>query len=240
MGVSVQYPTVEDFAANAVGLQGKIELIWQPLYDWQVYPTAGIAALPFFTVPQGGGFSAQPIAAAAPKTINDTNLTQPGMLPAPQSFWADGLEIVIEAGGTATANLWSVAVPSVFLAAQAAASTVLLNDFNIIARSGLAIFSIMQKVYYQEGPLHRFPQRSSVRADLGLATTSATAGSLATQFPRTEGIGVRFAPGYGIATSSNFALNLVWPALVPTTAPGSGFNARIGAFLNGWLFRAAQ
>jgi hypothetical protein len=238
--VNVQYPTVEDFAANAVGINGKIELIWQPLYDWNVYPTAGIAALPFFTVPQGGRFSAQPIAAAAAKTEADTNLTQPGMLPAPQSFWVDGLEMIVEPGGSATANLFAPANPTIVLAAQAAASNVIARDFTLIAGSGLVKFSIMQKTYYQESPISRFPQRSAVRADLSAATTSATAVSLTTTLPRVEGNGVRFAPGYGIATSSNFAVTVTWPALVPTTAPGSGFNARIGCILNGWLFRAAQ
>lgn len=238
--VSVQYPTVEDFAANAVGINGKIELIWQPLYDWQIYPTAGIAALPFFTVPQGNGFSSQPIAAAGPKTEADTNLVTASALPAPQSFWVDGLEVVIEPGATATANLWAAANPTIVLAAQAAASNVIAQDFSQISKSGLLKFNIMQKTYYQESPLHRFPQRSCVRADLSAASTSATAVSLTTTFARTEGQMVRFAPGYGIATSTNFNVNLTWPALVPTTAPGSGFNARIGVFLNGWLFRAAQ
>ena len=240
MRANVQYPTIEDFAANAVGINGKIELIWQPLYDFQIYPTAGITALPFFTVPQGGGFSSAAIAAASPKTAIDSNLTQAGILPAPQSFWVDGIEVLIEPGGVATANLWAPTVPTIFLAAGAAASNVIATDFEKIATSGLLQFSIMQKIYYQEGPLHRFPQRSSMRMDNALASTSATSGSLSTTFCRTEGGAVRFDPGYGIATTANFAVNLTWPALVTTSAPGSGFNARIGVFLNGWLFRAAQ
>lgn len=237
---TVQYPTMQDFMANAVGINGKVELIWQPLYDWNIYPTAGIAALPFFATPQGQGFSAQPIAAAAPKTIHDTNLTQAGMLPAPQSFWVDGIEICIDPGSTATANLFGNAVPTTILAAQAAASTPTYNDYNIIARSGLLTFSIMQKNYYQEGPLYRFPQRSFVKNGCSLASTSATAASIAIQEGHAEGVGVRFDPGYGIATTCNFGVTINWPANVVTTAPGSGFNARIGCFLNGWLFRAAQ
>jgi len=238
--VEIKYPTIEDFAANAVGIKGKIELIWQPLYDFFVYPTAGIGQLPFFTIPQGQGFSAQPIAAAAPKTEADTNLTQPGMLPSPQSFWVDGLEITVESGSTATANLFGNAVPTVFAAANAAAVGAPINDFNIISRSGLVKFSIMQKTYYQESPISRFPPRTAVRFDNSLSTTSATAGALATFCGRSEGNEVRFEPGYGIESTSNFAVTISWPALVVTTAPGSGFNARIGCFLNGWLFRAAQ
>lgn len=238
--VSVQYPTIEDFAANAVGINGKIELIWQPLYDWNIYPTAGIANLPFFANGIGSGFSAQPIAAAGPKTIADTNLTQGGILPAPQCFWVDGIDVCVDPGSTATANLFGNAVPSYFAAAVAAAVSGAFNDHYIISKTGTLTFTIMQKVYYQEGPLLRFPQRSAVRGDLAVSTTSGTVGEIGIALPRSEGIPVRFDPGYGINTTSNFGVTLTWPALVVTTAPGSGFNARIGVFLNGWLFRAAQ
>lgn len=231
-----QYPTLEDFAANAVGLSGKIELIWQPLYDYQIYPTAGIATLPFFQVPQGQGFSSQQVAAATPKTIADTNLTQAGMLPAPQSFWVDGLEVTIDPGSSATANLFANVVPTALVAIAAATNFASLNDYVAIAKSGLLTFSIMQKTYYTESPLYRFPSRTAQRVDASLSNNSATTNSIGIISPRTEGTGVRFDPGYGIATTCNFAVNLTWPALVTTAAA----NARIGVFLNGWLFRAAQ
>ncbi len=236
--MNVTYPTIEDFAANAVGISGKIELIWQPLYDWNIYPTAGIANLPFFQNPQGTGFSAQPVAAATPKTAADTNLTQTGLLPAPQSFWVDGIEVQVDPGSTATANLFGNPLPSQFNATAAAAVTGPTNDHNAIVRSGLLTFSIMQKNYYQEGPLYRFPPRTAVKVSGGvsLAGTNAQPGEKDVLQPYVEGIGVRFDPGYGIATTCNFAVLLSWPALVPTAA----FNARIGLFLNGWLFRAAQ
>src|ERR1035437_5269490 len=112
MAINLQYPTVEDFAAQAVGINGKIEMIWQPLYDWNIYPTAGIAQLLFFQTPQGSGFSTQPIAAAGPETEADTILIQPGQLPAPQAFWVDDIECQIDPGGTATANLYSAYVPT--------------------------------------------------------------------------------------------------------------------------------
>ena len=234
------FPTLNDFAQNEVGIKGKVELIWQPLFDWNIYPTAGIGQLNFFATPIGQGQSAQQAAAAAAKNPSDTNLSQTGMLPAPQAFWVDGIEVCIDPGGSATANLWQVAVPTIVLAAAAAASNVIANDFARISKSGILTFSIMSKIYYQESPLNRFPQRSAVRADAAYGDNSATAVSLSTTLPRTEGAGVRFDPGLGISSSTNFAVNIQWPALVTTTAPGSGFNARIGVFLNGWLFRAAQ
>lgn len=231
------YPNVEAFAANAVGLKGKIELIWQPIYDWNIYPTAGILNLPFFATAQGQGQSAQPIAAAAVKSPADTNLTQAGTLPAPQSFWCDGIEVQIDAGSTATANLFANAVPTFFAAAEAAAISAPLNDWVVIARSGTLAFSIMQKNYYQDGPLYRFPQRAAARIDAGVANTSATTSELGIAMPYSFGKPVRFIPGWGIKTTTNFGVTLSWPAV---RATASGFNARIGVFLNGWLFRAAQ
>ena len=234
------YPTLQDFSKYQVGINGKMELIWQPLYDWNIYPLAGVAQILAFNTQQGQGQSAQPIAAAAPKSAADTNLVLSSMLPAPQAFWLDGIECVIEPGGTATANLYANAESTVFLAAQAAAATTIINDFNIIAKSGRLDLNIMQKNYYSESPLYRFPQRAASRADMFAQTSSATTGSVVSMYPRCEGTGVRLDPGLGIATTTNFGVTLTWTTVVPTTAPGSGFNARIGVFLNGWLFRAAQ
>ena len=237
---AMAFPTLDDFARNQVGIAGKVELIWQPLYDYNIYPTAGAAQLLFFATPQGAGFSSQPIAAAAPKSIGDTNMVLAGMLPAPQAFWLDGIEVVIDTGGTATANLYSNNEATIFLAAAAAAATTKTNDLNIIAKSGRLDLTIMQKNYYSESPLYRFPHRSATRADMFMQTSSATTGAIISEYPRTEGVGVRFDPGLGIASQTNFGVALTWTTPAVTTAPGSGFNARIGVFLNGWLFRAAQ
>jgi hypothetical protein len=148
----------------------------------------------------------------------------------------------VDPGGTATANLYSVAPESVFLGTAAAASTTTLNDCNRILRSGLLQFTIMQKIYYQESPLYRLPPRTNVmyQGDVALCGTNAQPGSLATMQAIAGGQGVHLDPGLGIASMTNFGVTITWPALVTTGAPGSGFNARLGVFLNGWLFRAAQ
>jgi len=233
---NVNYPTIDDFQANEVGIIGKTEILWQPLYDYAVYPTAGIGVLPFFQVPQGQGFTSQQVAAATAKTFADTNMTQAGQLPSPQAFWVDGIEVSIEPGSIATANLWADVLPSAFVAVAAATNFPGVNDFLIVAKSGLLQFSIMQKNYYQDGPLTRFPQSVAARYDGALASNSATTGGLATYLPRLAGTPCRFEPGFGIGTMENFNCQLTWPALVATAAN----NARIGVHLNGWLFRAAQ
>jgi len=236
-GVLSKYPTLTDFARNQVGINGKVEIYWQPLFDWNLYPTAGTAQILVFQNPQGQGQSAQPIAAAAPKTNADTNLTQPGQLPAPQAFWIDGFEIQVDAGSVATANLFAIQTPNAFAAVAAAAVQSGEVDVNSILSSGVFSFSVMQKEYYREGPLYRIPPRVNLRLDSSLASNSATTAEVSKAKLRAEGNPVRIDPGLGIATSANFQAQMTWPALVATT---SGFNARIGVFMNGWLFRAAQ
>lgn len=239
---NVKYPTLQDFTENAVGIRDKVELIWQPIYDWVIYPTGGLANVPFFQVPQGQGWSAQPLAAAAVKTADDTNLMQAGLLPSPQCFWVDGMEFAVDPGGTATANLFTHAVPSVYLGTAAAASTINLNDSNFILRSGLVTLRIMDKIYFQDGPLYRFPPSASMRYDgnMAICGTNAQPGSLSTMEANSIGPSVRFEPGYGIKETTSFGVNIHFTPTVVTTAPGSGFNARIGCRLNGWLIRAAQ
>jgi hypothetical protein len=238
-GLTSKYPTLQDFARNQVGIQGKIEIYWQPIFDWNIYPTAGLNQMLVFSTAQGAGQSAQPIAAAAPKTNADTNLTSSGMLPAPQAFWVDGWEISVDPGSVNTANLFALQTPNVFAAANAVAVQSGEVDANIILSSGIFSFSIMQKEYYREGPLYRFPARSQVTFDASLASNSAAGGvgEVAKAKLYADGAPVRIDPGLGIATTTNFQVALTWPALVATP---SGFNARIGCFMNGWTFRAAQ
>lgn len=240
--VQIKYPTIQDFAENAVGIKDKIELIWQPLYDWVLFPTAGAALIPFFQVPQGQGWSAQPLAAAAVKTVADTNLTQPGLLPSPQCFWVDGIEVYFDPGAVATANLFAHAIPTVYLGTAAAASTVNLNDCNMVLRSGTLSFTIMQKEYYRDGPLYRLPPRAFMEyhGNQSICGTNAQPGSLSTMGAHGNGSCVRFEPGYGIKETTNFGVTIGFTPPVVTTAPGSGFNGRLGVFLNGWLFRGAQ
>lgn len=233
------YPQLQEFVKNSVGVKGKIEIIWQPLFDWIIYPTAGIAQLLFFQNPQGAGNSSQPIAAAAAKTAGDTNMTQNGQLPAPQAFWIDGIEVAVDPGSSATANLFAIQVPTLFNATAAATVQAGENDVNAILSSGVLSLTVMQKEYYRESPLYRFPPRAGIRIDAAVAAagTNAQPAGFGKAKLRAAGQGVRLDPGLGIPTSANFAVTCSWPALVTTP---SGFNARVGCFLNGWLFRAAQ
>lgn len=234
-----EFPTLAQFAQNMVGELGKVEVLRQPLYDTILYPTAGILSVLMFQVPQGVGQSLESGAAAGtPKTINDTNMSVQGSLPAPQAYWLDGVEIAADPGSVATANLFVQQIPHAFAAANAAAVQAGDNDINAILSTGGAHLTILQKAYYDDAPLYRFPGRARLGYDgISVATTSATAGEVIAGKLNALGAPMRIDPGLGIMTSGNFALQLLWGALVPTS---SGFNARLKAYLTGWLFRAAQ
>ena len=59
-----------------------LEPINEPMYDTQVYPNAGVAALQFFTQGIGG------------RTLRETNIPIAGALPNPQQFHIYGLQLV--------------------------------------------------------------------------------------------------------------------------------------------------
>lgn len=230
------FPSLADFAKALVIKSDAIEIIKQPLYDYQIYPLAGIALLTYFQNPIGTGLSASPGNALAVKQSTDTNMQQQGQLPAPQAFWIEGIEVDVQPGSSAAANTFALQVPSAFAVASAATVQAGTTDVNAIYSTGCLTLNISNKNYYQEGPLYRFPTRSDLRLDSAIATTSGTVGEVAKEKINLNGERVKLAPGVGIMTSQAFNVTLTWPVIValPTN------NARVGVILNGWLFRAVQ
>jgi len=232
------YPTLEQFADNLATVMDKIECIQQPLYDFQVYPTAGLNQFLFFQQPQGAGFSASPGNAGATKVITDTNMTQNGLLPSPQAYFVEGIEVLVDPGSSAaTVNTYALQIPSAMVAAAAAGVQAGAHDVNAIYTGGVLQLSIGQKPYYTEAPLYQFPPSSTLAFDGAIASNSATAGEVLKEKLRAFGNLCKLDPGFGIMTGQNFLVTILFPALVATP---SGLNARIGVELTGWLFRAAQ
>lgn len=236
-----RYPSLDDFANALVVKMGAIEIIRQPIYDYIVYPTAGLANLTFFQFPIGQGAgangSASPGNAGNAKTIADTNMQAQGAFPAPQAFWAQSIECDFQPGSSAAANTFAVQNPSNVAAAAAAAVQAGANDASTFYNSGSLTLAIGQKPYYQEGPLFRFPTRPILRLDVSVASNSATAVEVVKEKFSVDGELVTLDPGLGIMTSMNFGVTLAWPAVVATP---SGFNGRVGIVLDGYLFRAVQ
>lgn len=230
------FPSLDQMAKALAIDVNAIEIVKQPLYDYNLYPLAGLINLPFFQTQQGAGLSTSPGNANQVKQLSDTNMINGGSLPAPQAFWINGIEVDVQPGSSAAANTYANQVPAGFAAAAAATVQSGEHDVNLVYTTGFLTLQISQKNYYQEGPLYRFPTRHDIHLDSALATTSGTAGEVTKAKLNLEGDMVSINPGVGIMTSQNFGVTLSWPVVValPTN------NARVGVILDGWLFRAVQ
>jgi hypothetical protein len=217
------------------------EVLKQSLYDFQIYPTAGNAALNFFQVAIGGANSASSGNATNPKVLGDTNMTQAGILPAPMMFFCNSVEVHADPGSVATANTFTIQTAASSVAAPAAATGAVqvgaVNDVNAILTGGALTFTIGQKVYLQEGPLFRFPPKCRFELDAAVTSNSATTAEVAFAKLKAGGRPYQLDPGIAIFSMQNFAVQLIWPVVIATP---SGFNARVGVVLDGWLFRAVQ
>ena len=237
MNLSQQYPTMQDFEKALALAQGAIEVIRQPLYDYNLYATAGVGNLQFFTFPQGQGLSVSPGNAGNAKQLTDTNLIVASQLPAPQAYWVASIEVDFEPGSSAAANTFAIQDPSAHVAQSTALVQAGENDkMNVLSSASLRLF-IGQKVYYEEGPLYRFPPRTCDYLDVAIASNSVTTAEDLKALIWQEGDRVILDPGFAIMTSMNFGVTLAWPAVVNTP---SGFNGRIGVILDGWQYRAVQ
>ena len=234
----LQVPTDADFQAARVTQAGQSEAVRQRLYDYQLYATAGVGQMNFFQVPIGAGITTSPGGVVgSPKTYGDTNMNLAGQLPSGMEYLVQSIEVPFYAGSVATANTYTMATVSLFAAANAAAVAAQLNDVNSFYQSGFLEFNILQKNYVREAPLVTFPPRNTLSFSGALATTSATAGEIATVFGRADGATYEIPGGILLQPAVNFVVSLNWPAAVATP---SGFNARVGVILDGWVKRAAQ
>lgn len=235
--MSSNYPTLNEMANNLAVDLGAVEVVKWELFDYLLYPAAGQTVLSFFLNGQGQGLSASPGNAGNPKSAADTNLTGAGVLPSPQAFWSEELELLVDPGSVSTANTYTPQVPSNFAAAAGVTIQAGSHDINAILTTGAFQYAVGQKPYYQCAPLHRLPSTVRIQMDTGIATSSGTAGEVVKEKTYATGRTLRLDPGVGIMTAMNFAVQLTWPVAIATP---SGFNARIGCVISGWLFRGVQ
>lgn len=231
-------PTAQDFQDYRVTNPGQSEIIRQRLYDWQLYATAGVTQLSFFSAGIGQGVtSAQGATVGAVKSQWDTNMTLGGQLPSGLSYLVESIEVIFAPGSVSTANTYTPANLSLFNAANSATVTNQLNDVNTFYQSGMLEFNVLSKNYLRETPLYCFPPKAALDIASGLATTSATAGLVANVLAKAAGRPYYVEPEISLQPAMNFEVLLRWPAAVAT---GSGFNARVGVILDGYMMRASQ
>lgn len=203
------------------------DVIWQPLYDYQLYPTAGALNFSFFSVPQGGGATSAFTAAAGVKTLQDTNMQLQGQLGAGNQFLVMGIEV----------EFWTSNVPGLFLAVAPTLAQQARNwdDVYTVLRNGLLTFTIQNRVYAQDTPLMKFPTQTGLE---GVAESSGTVAAVyaQTEYAVASGLSYNIVPVL-IKENQAFNVNISFPAAIATP---SGQDCRIGVRLCGKLIRNAQ
>jgi len=223
---------------NRVTIAGKNEVIRQSLYDYQLYPTAGLTSASFFQVPVGQGQSTQNGAVVGqPKTLGDTDIRSAGTLPAGNMFRIESIEVPFFAGSTSTASLWVPQIMTAFNAVAAATVGKASDDVNVFYSGGHLQLFILSKPYLDEAPLGRFPPKTHTEVRTAMATNSATTSEVINTFAYQSGRPYIMKPEITLTPTMNFQVTIDWLAAIATP---SGFNARFGVVLDGLLERSAQ
>lgn len=231
-------PTIQDLARFDVNRPDAQEVIYQPFYDFQLYATAGQQQFQFFQQAIGQGkTTAAGATVGAPKSKLDTNMTLSGQIPAPQAFLITGFEVYFIPGNSSTADTFVDALPSVAAAANAAAVMAAANDVSRVMQNGALRLFIGSKEYLYDTPLMKFVPSSFIGIDAATASTSATQSQVAAIGARPMGHAYTLPVEITLRANQNFAVTLEFGGAVATP---SGFNARIGVQMNGFLFRSAQ
>jgi hypothetical protein len=229
-------PTAADFNSRRVTNPSQSEIVRQRFYDFQLYATAGVSQLTFFSSPVGQGkTTAIGSTATTSKTLWDTNLELPNTLPSGKAFMIESIEVLYFPGSVSTADTYTTASPVVFNATPAAAVAAQLADVNMFYQSGMLELNVLSKNYLRETPLLAFPPKANFNYDSafsgsGTAEVGAVNG-------RAAGRPYYISPEIALQPAVNFEVVLRWPAAVATP---SGFNARVGVILDGYFMRASQ
>ena len=215
------------------------ELVYQPLYDWQLMPAGGAQVLNFFQLPQGQGVtSSLGATVGTSKTLNDTNMTVGGMLPSGMEFLIESIEVPFLPGSVSTANTYT---PAQFLNFNATAAATVgapwFNDVNTFYQGGRLEFTVLAKKFLIDSPLYKFIPKVQFMVDAAIASNSATTGEIIAGKTGLAGPLYELRPPISLQPTANFSIDLVWPAVV---AMPSGFIGRVGVTLQGYTLRAGQ
>jgi hypothetical protein len=231
-------PTAADFQSRRVTNPDQSEVVRQRFYDYQLYATAGVASMSFFSQPIGQGLTTAPGGTAGTaKTRWDTNLELPNTLPSGKAFMIESIEVLFFPGSVNTASTYTMQLLANFDATAADAAVAAFNDINSFYQSGMLELNVLSKNYLRETPLIAFPPKAFFDG-----SSAVTSNGAATGITSINAIGARGRPYYieptiALQPAVNFEIVLSWPAAVATP---SGFNARIGVILDGYFMRASQ
>lgn len=228
--------TPEYLSTHRVGVPGTKDVIWNPLFDFISYPSAGAQLFTFYANPQGQGTSSTPGAGAVPKQATDTNLTIGNQLTKGNEFYAIGSESLFYPG-VSNANLPLALLPGRALAAPTAAGQ-FVNDVWSVGNGGIKVLKIgTDRVYINDGPLFMFPPctRLALQAALAGQGTSSTGTGMQIEYAAWSGEPYTIVPIY-IESNQQFTMTVTYPVLIPTPSTQIG---RLGDRLRGYLIRQA-
>ena len=143
-------PNIRALKKYNVNRVDNVEVIWQPTYEYQVYPTTGQTQLTFFQNPVG----------AIAGGLSTTNVRSAGQFPRPQEFLITGIQVTFEVG-------------AVVGQAAAAVQSNLQDVFDVSNSGNLELF-IGSKSYLNDAPIGVFPQQWGIQNDNSTGATTAT------------------------------------------------------------------
>lgn len=205
-----------------------LDVLWQPLFDFNSYPSAGTTQLSFFSTPQGQGTTTAP-GATGTKTLADTNMDNAGQLGKGNQFYATGLEFLLFPsnipgnGGLEITNVGDF-----------------VNTVYNIGKSGVVVLEVGSgKRYIEQSPLQLFPPstRLAVAAALAAAGNTAVATNVGEINYATWSGEVYTIVPLLIDANQTFKLTTTWPAAVAADGPAAH---RLGARLRGYKIQNAQ
>lgn len=206
---------------------GVDDVIWQPLYDYQTYPTAGALTFNFFAVQQGAGTTSA-FGGAGTKTALDTNMQLSGQLGAGNQFLAMGIEV----------EFWAGSLPASQTAAQPTTAQISqgTNDVYSVLRNGGLLFTVQNRPYNQDAPLLKYPSQSRLDGWSSASNGANATASIQVNYAASEGAAYNVVPVL-LMQNQAFSVVITFPVVIATPSTVDG---RIGVRLNGKLIRNAQ
>lgn len=225
-----------DLQAHQVGTGGQ-DIIWSPLYDSTVWPSAGVGSggLLFFSAQKGQGITSAPGAGTGAKTVFDTNLTLGGQLGMGNDFYTIGVEIPVYPGVSNSTSTPFGLYPGI--GSQASANTgFFVNDLWNILMQGYVVFAVgTDRNFVQDGPIVNFPPTVGLDIAAALAQIGPVTTSLGNAIVYGRGAGEPYTivPVYLKATQQfTFVITTAAQIALPSTLA-----ARVQARLRGYLIR---
>jgi len=238
--------TPQYLQTHRVGIPNQKDVIWNPIYDTNLYPSSGvvISALSFFVNPQGAAATSWSPGAyygGAQKTVYDTNFQGTnGSFTSGNEFYVIGSETDVVPGYPTTTTTFSWGYLPGQGPESGAGGMDFLNDVWVLSQIGFKQLKVAtDRAYLADGPLGKFPPKSRLYAAAALASAASTTAATPTVFSSTYAVFAGhpyiIVPVY-LATNQLFTLTYVFAGSISLP---SGFPALLRERLNGYLIRVA-